>query len=733
MQSTLAAHVDQFLYIPESSDTSSEEAPFDCPMNNKQQPGQNKTVSSSSSTPIKKDKIDSEYSYEDGPSFDCDGPPPNMENGVKVDFGLATNAIGITPIKSNKTNYSAPGDDATVMTEPVTPSPFKTPSSVNKYSSSSSTRRGRQIYNNEDTPFDEMPFDESSPRDNAAAAARSSTVSVLQQMEMEPAAGALPARKGSKLSLPPRPNRRRKDDLNGGSAHSASTCEDEADADVLLDYEADVEPPQAKGFGEYPYSDDDDTIGTAASENASVPTVRRRNNRDIILTDMNRSNKPGIEEWCLSNVFDNIATDAALDVADWFTDGYKEGKKNVKTIVYDCLVPLKEKEGGGYAEDGEEMVQLLSATAEKSDLRLTEEKKPKRAQKKVSKKGRKFKSSMDDIDDDDEECNYSTLPRSKKKVGSVQKKAPKKERRKFRRSTMDNIDDDNEDESNYSTFRSKNTADYSAKTPTERSNLATPTVLTRTRSLLEDTPTKDTSHFIQQHSATDENDQAMAAGPILESHSFDSTSTTKTDNYSVHQENKSDDDDDEDNSSDKEDETPQTVPEDDDSVLDQAAEMAALVGTNKPSMSPAAPEKQPSEDLGSEEAATAEKKKQDEEPRQFKMPMAAHKLTMAKAKEVLKAAKSNGGMQSHPLMFLEMEPESKYADTTPLPKAKEWPPKKKTTPAPNPSATNTTTSYKPPSARKSKPVDRFGYAAALKDKSNTTTKQEGGGATEEWW
>eukprot|EP00526_Cylindrotheca_closterium_P028360 CAMPEP_0113640314 /NCGR_PEP_ID=MMETSP0017_2-20120614/21158_1 /TAXON_ID=2856 /ORGANISM="Cylindrotheca closterium" /LENGTH=76 /DNA_ID=CAMNT_0000551589 /DNA_START=7 /DNA_END=234 /DNA_ORIENTATION=+ /assembly_acc=CAM_ASM_000147 len=76
---------------------------------------------------------------------------------------------------------------------------------------------------------------------------------------------------------------------------------------------------------------------------------------------------------------------------------------------------------------------------------------------------------------------------------------------------------------------------------------------------------------------------------------------------------------------------------------------------------------------------------------------------MAKAKEVLKAAKSNGGIQSHPLMFLEMEPESKYADATPLPKAKEWPPKKKTTPTPNPSATTTTTtSYKPPSARKSK-------------------------------
>ncbi|KAL3937111.1 MAG: hypothetical protein SGBAC_007704 [Bacillariaceae sp.] len=689
---------------------------------------------------------ESAYSYEDGPSFDCDGPPPlsTVNNGVKVDLSVvkATTTIimGITPVKSNKTNTAARDDDATVLTEPVTPSPFKTsPPSGKK---SLLTRRRRKQKCKDDTPFDEMPFDEGSPMDEAAA---DTTLLVLQRMEieMEP---AVPESRESQL-LPPRPNRQ-EDNLND-SFHSASTFEEEAE----VDYEADVEPPHQKGFGEYPHSDDD-TIGTATSEHGSVPTVRRRNNRkkkvnsrdEIILTDTSTNrpnNKPGVEEWCLSNVFDNIATDAALDVADWFTDGYVEGKKNVKTLVYECLVPLQEnaKGGTGYDDDGEEMVQLLRATHEKSDLRLKEETSmPKRLpHKKVSKKERKIRRrmgnankyedessypalwpkkvesvligepqkenkirrSMDSIDDDDDESNFSTSRSTK--VERTRKTAPKKERR-FRRS-MGRVDGDN-DESNNSTLPSKNTNDSTAKAPTVRCNLAAPTVLTRTRSLLEDTPTKDTPPFIQRSATLDE--QLVVVGNLKASHSFDSTSTTKTDNFSVHHENNDDEDDDEDNLVEhsrpgKEAGTSQGVPNDDDSVIDQAEQMAALVGT-KPSVPP--PQKQTSEDRDSEATAA---KKQLKQRRLMKQQMAAQKLTMAKAKEVLKAAK-----------FLEMEPETKYTDTQA--KKKEWPPKKAEG-ASNPSPS----SYKPPS-RKSQAVDRFGYVAALKDKSNDQKAEK----VEEW-
>ncbi|CAJ1927260.1 unnamed protein product [Cylindrotheca closterium] len=819
MQSTLAPHVDKFLYNPETSSSdgtsSGDETPFDCAMT-KEQPR-----TSSSSTPIKaktqedsndiKKMVDSEYSYEDGPSFDCDGPPPNMENGIKVDFGLASTAFGVTPIKSNKTDH-ADRDDATVMTEPVTPSPFKTQSSSKK-SISSSTRRRRQS-RNEDSPFDEMPFDESheayidSPYrlDTIVAAANRKTVSVLDRMEMEP--------DFPESRLPPRPERRRrKDDLHG-SNHSASTCEDDADADI--DYEADVERPQGnKDFGEYPYSDDDDTIGTAASENVnSVPTVRRRNNRKanmVLPTKKNKPSKPAIEEWCLNNVFDNIATDAALDVADWFADGYVEGKNNVKTLVYDCLVPVKD--GRGYVEDGEEMVQLQRSTDLKSDLRvklneakksaktmvddydlrlklnevkesaktmvddclvpgkenahggrgyagshggeemvqllrttdeksdrakmgvpLTEEpKKPKRVPRKLAQRGRKSRRSMDDIQNEHDESSTNHSALRAKKAGSFRNMAPRKEI-KARRS-REHLDDD---ESNYSSMRSKGETHHPAKkAPTEKSNLATPTILTRTRSLLEDTPTKVPLPFIQRSATVD--DEAMFAGNLEMSHSFDSTSTTKTDNFSVHHENNEAEDDDNEHVSssmkditvakqsppDKQGEVPAVDDDDDDgSALDQAAEMAAIVRT-KPLVPVLSQEKPPSEDLVSE--STNATKQNDHPLRQFKMPLGTQKMTMAQAKEVLKAAKSSGGIQSYP-MFLEMEPESKYADTPPK-SIKEWPPSNNNhkTQASNPPSDSSEPSSR---TKKSRPVDRFGYAAALKDKSNN---QETDKAGETWW
>ena len=224
----------------------------------------------------------------------------------------------------------------------------------------------------------------------------------------------------------------------------------------------------------------------------------------------------------------------------------------------------------------------------------------------------------------------------------------------------------------------------------------------------------------------------------LGSNSFDSHSTARTENLSVHQVEKDEDDDDDDasvksnkvNKASPPNETvphlPQEEDSDDESVLDQAAQMAALVATKPPVTSPTPPqaEKQGRSENRASEPRTKIEEMKEQQPGQFKMPVNTQKLTMAQAKEVLKAAKkSNGAIQQTTPMFLEMEPEPKYADHN-APKTKEWPPKKK-------EQASVPKSCKPPS-RTSKPVDRFGYMAALKDKSNTADGQKQA-VREEWW